>query len=1092
VEQRPPDDGEPTEALGGGAGPRRALDDSPPRMVSPPAGQLADPELGGLRLGVGDVLLDRFRVLRFIARGGMGAVYEASDSLLKTRVALKLLRRPSSGSAELERFRREVLLARRVGHPNVCRVYELYEGTSVPGAAPILFLTMELLEGESLAQRLAGRGRLTTVEAAPLVRQMCEGLAAAHAEGVIHRDFKSSNVMLVPRTAEAGAGSTRVVITDFGVARAVRLASEEIDAEPLTGRAGILGTPEYMAPEQVTGGEVTAATDIYALGVVLYEMVTGKLPFAGDTPLAAAARRLDEAPPRPDASVPGLDGRWVDAILHCLARQPERRFRSARDVGTALERRARRPRPLLAASSVLLVLAVVGAFLAWRRYHPGASEPRGVAASLALPARAILAPRPTVAVLGFKNELPSAQPRWLPTATAELVGHEIAAARSSVRLIGSDRVAKARRSLGITDDQVVEERSRQRMEALLASDLLVLGSLTAEPSSPEVTLHVELHDARHGESLARFEALLGPEGALLAERIPDVGARLRGALGIGLSREEEGALSGSRVRNGGAARPYAEGIIRLRQFEFTDARNFFEAVLTADPGFLPAGRLIAETWGRQGERKRAQEALERVRSQTAGLTAHDAAELDARILRYAGQGERAGKVEQALLEAFPDDVGLFIGSPMPPRRALAFIQRLRQLYGTTPVEPGLDLHEAMALGSTGEAERAHQLLEKLAARARDLGARIDLAEALRAEGQLLHDQGHGDEARAPWLQAEELFAQAGDVERYAFTRRSTAALLTDLDPSPESINALRDTAGLFRRLGHRKAVANTLIMAMDDTAHVLSVDLARRMYQEARVELDALEETSASDSLTVARATLAQMGADVPELETAIRELRETVPQTAIRWEGTLLWIQDRLPEARASLSRAETLWEQAGDPRRAYIVRIYRCQVDCDPGGRPADGVECLRLPSPPALGPSIKAGMAAVEASCLLASHDPVGAERMARESLSKARWREDRVKSTVVMMRIAAGRGETAKAISGLKALLAEVESAQDKGLAFDVRFALGEVELQAGRPEGRPRLQRLEQEASSRQFFRIARVSREALERRPSPGGLAAGH
>src|SRR5262249_48037287 len=247
--------------------------------------------------------------------------------------------------AAMQRLRREVLLARRVGHPNVCRVYELYEAKTAAGEA-IQFLTMELLPGETLARTLAREGRMSSTQALPLAKQMCAGLAAAHAEGVVHRDFKSSNVMLVPRPEAPGGASTettRVAITDFGVARALTAVGGE---EGLAGDAGGVGTPEYRAPEQVRGGEVTAATDIYALGIVLYEMVTGKLPFTGDTPLVAAARRLNEEPPRPELESPGLETRWSNTIVRCLAREPKRRFADAVDVWEALgEQPVAEPRP---------------------------------------------------------------------------------------------------------------------------------------------------------------------------------------------------------------------------------------------------------------------------------------------------------------------------------------------------------------------------------------------------------------------------------------------------------------------------------------------------------------------------------------------------------------------------------------------------------------------------------------------------------------------------------------------------------------------------------------------------------------------------
>ena len=199
---------------------------------------------------------------------------------------------------------------------------------------------------------------MSTAEALPLVLQMCDGLAAAHAEGVVHRDFKSSNVLLVQRRGtSAESSSTRAVITDFGIARPLESTGEA----GLTGGAGMIGTPEYMAPEQVTGGAITPSTDLFALGVVLYEMVTGELPFTGETPLATAAKRIQEAPRPPHTVLPQLDRRWSEVILRCLARDPDRRFRSAGEVRAALLAQPRHPirRAGLIAAGVLAIGAIV-------------------------------------------------------------------------------------------------------------------------------------------------------------------------------------------------------------------------------------------------------------------------------------------------------------------------------------------------------------------------------------------------------------------------------------------------------------------------------------------------------------------------------------------------------------------------------------------------------------------------------------------------------------------------------------------------------------------------------------------------------------
>ena len=363
AEAEPPDEqtgsgddgsGEPTFKRPGRA--TLGLDPEPEEPSSAAGGH-------GARLAPGEQLAGRFTIVRFVARGGMGAVYEATDVLLRSRVALKLLEGPiTTNAAAIERFRREVLLSRRVSHPNVCRVYELYESRTVAGAA-VQFLVMEFLEGETLAQRIARAGRLTTTEALPLVQQMCAGLAAAHAEGVIHRDFKSGNVMLVPHGSGEGHGAPRVAITDFGIARALGSVMGE---EALTGAAGIVGTPEYMAPEQVTGGEISPATDVYALGVVMYQLVTGQLPFSGATPLATAVRHIEQPPPRAELAAPGLDPRWSRTIRRCLDRDPHRRYQSAGAVVAELSGTPRRRWLPLAAGLAVLLLLLGGVLVARR------------------------------------------------------------------------------------------------------------------------------------------------------------------------------------------------------------------------------------------------------------------------------------------------------------------------------------------------------------------------------------------------------------------------------------------------------------------------------------------------------------------------------------------------------------------------------------------------------------------------------------------------------------------------------------------------------------------------------------------------------
>jgi serine/threonine protein kinase len=280
----------------------------------------------------GDLVAKRYRILRLIGAGGSGEVYAVEDVALGEQLALKTL---SPGMAQspvgLERFRREVSLSRRVTHPNVCRIFDLAEHEGADGRWTFFF-TMELLDGTSLAHRLQHGARMTTAEAFPLIAQIAAGLQAAHDSGVVHRDLKPANIML---SGEQGA---RVVITDFGLAR-----NQDLDAVTLTESGEMLGTAFYMSPEQVQGADITPASDIYALGIVMYEMLTLGLPFEDVNQLATALRRL-RLPPTPIHSrAPDLPARWVAAIDRCLSLDPADRFARALDVTAALEEQSPSP-----------------------------------------------------------------------------------------------------------------------------------------------------------------------------------------------------------------------------------------------------------------------------------------------------------------------------------------------------------------------------------------------------------------------------------------------------------------------------------------------------------------------------------------------------------------------------------------------------------------------------------------------------------------------------------------------------------------------------------------------------------------------------
>ena len=279
----------------------------------------------------GHVIDDRYWIVRLVGKGGMGEVYEAAEQGSGSRVAIKTVLPRLLGNRKIRsRFERESQLSRRISHPGVLRIHEVLAVEREEGSSETVpCMVMELLEGETLADRLVDGRLLDPDEARPIACQMAAALTAAHRAGVVHRDLKPDNVFLVPE-----AGGTRVVLTDFGVARR---SSEERKDESLTASNVLLGTPDYMAPEQLELQDATPASDIYTLGLVMFEMLTGEPPFVADTALKTVFKRVQEEPPSPREHLPDLDPRWEEVILRCLAREPQDRYAEAQDLIRVLE-----------------------------------------------------------------------------------------------------------------------------------------------------------------------------------------------------------------------------------------------------------------------------------------------------------------------------------------------------------------------------------------------------------------------------------------------------------------------------------------------------------------------------------------------------------------------------------------------------------------------------------------------------------------------------------------------------------------------------------------------------------------------------------
>ena len=872
-----------------------------------PAKGASPSSASGSRLGPGELLAERYRIVRFVAKGGMGEVFEVEDLLLGTHLALKTVLPDLEAEPDtIERFKREILLARRISHPSVCRIHDLGSHRAAAGADPsedLLFLTMEFLEGGTLAQRLR-EGRMTPGEALPIVEQMAAGLAAAHDAGVIHRDFKPGNVMLVPSQGRP----LRAVVTDFGLART---ASGAGSLHTISGTGHILGTPAYMAPEQVLGKPLTPAVDVYALGLVVYEMVTGVRPFVGGSPFSVAARRLSEAPESPRLHREDLPPSWEAAILRCLEVEPGARFERVQDLVAALKGEAGPPRDrtvALTGSGSLSRERAARASGAAR----GFGFPRGRLALLSAAAVALLAvsagglwlargrasaPKQTtpvavrvrraVAVLPIVNGQGKAGTAWQGAAFGELLGAELGAS-GELRVVPAGRVLDAQRDLKLEPLRSLPSDLGEKLRGRLGADLFVLGSYEAAGGEGGGLLRLELrlHQAGSDEPLATGSAT--GSGAQMVDLVTRAGASLLQKAGI-KELTPSAALRVSAALPAGeeAARAYVEGLSRLAAFDRTGARALLVKAAELDPRDPRIQLALATVLQELGETLKAAETATKATALAVSLPEPDRLAVEARAWEVAKDHDKAAAAWTELLARSPDDLeaGLSLASSQlsagKANGALVTLERLQALPAPLGDDPRLDLLAARARQQTNDAALQETLASRAAEAARRRGDRLVEAQSLLGRSIALLRLGRTPEAVRPAEEARALFDAAGDRSGGARCLEQLAAGLV----------VQGDLEGA-RRLYERAFEVHRQVGAHSDAARVLS-NLAQALLDQGKAaesekrNLEALE-------------TFRRNGA---MLETA----------SALNTLGASAFARGDLPLARKRYEEALSLWSGLG-----------------------------------------------------------------------------------------------------------------------------------------------------------------------------------
>lgn len=577
--------------------------------------------IGSGRILADDTLVsDRYRIVRLIGVGGMGMVYLARDQQLEIDVALKVLRDDGlAGEQRLERFRSELVLARQISHRNVVRIHDIGQ------AGDLNFISMDFVEGRSLKQVLETDGALPLADALAIAVDLADALAEAHRNDIVHRDVKPANVLLAP---------DRAYLTDFGIARTMQSGG-------MTKTGEIVGTLDYLSPEQAMGKEVDGRSDIYALGLLLYEMLQGKRPFTGETAEEILAQRTLASPRDLNKIAEKANPAVRRIVERCLAVDPAERYQTADELADDLRAggAARRwtPRNTRMAGIAAALLALIAAGL-WFGMTPTSESPAPVQV-----AQAAAAP---LAILPFAIADTTGELDGFSQVLTELLGDRLADS-ADLTVVSSQRVASTLRDLQLRSDSLLPA-DRKLLGELLDADYLVVGQL--QKLDQNFRLIAQLQRAGSGETLYRAEAQVDAV-AQIFDGIDQLAALLRANLDAapGAPLGEQNAI------NPQALALYAEGVERLTSGKTRDAIEPLEAAVRAAPDFSQAWDRLAQARAEAGRDRAAITAARKAVTALGDQGGRGAELIRARAAAIDGDFAGATVRLEALLKDYPAD-----------------------------------------------------------------------------------------------------------------------------------------------------------------------------------------------------------------------------------------------------------------------------------------------------------------------------------------------------------------------------------------------------------------------------------------------------
>lgn len=907
----------------------------------------------------GQLIAGRYRIEALVGVGGMGMVYRARDERLGVEVALKVLRPERYGDVQvLQRLEQELILARQVSHRNVVRIHDIGED------GELSFLTMDHVEGRSLKQVLEDERRLDADQVARIAIDLAEALAAAHREGVVHRDLKPANVLL-----DAGG---RALVTDFGVARSLAGAG-------LTRAGNVVGTLEYLAPEQARAEQVDGRADIYALGLMMFEMLSGELPSRGATFQEVLAQRttgrlrgLEEF----QVAAPG----WLRAaITRCLEPDPAKRYQDAAQLAADLaahQASAARWRPgrrLLAGGAVATALLVATVLsLNWPGLRDTLSPHHGTVR--------------VVGLLPLANLTGREELDWMSTGLAEMLAQSLAES-PSLQVVDSMRVFRTVEDLQL-DPGSLKPGELRRLGELLDVDRLVFGTLRqaedrirVEIRVMDLQLPVERAETVSGEAL-------GPSRLFaLAESL---GRQLSKSLAVDAVASGVPTLSSDPE----AMAAYAEGVERLLQGDSVAAAPSLQRAVEFDSEFPAAWVRLAAAYEQLGNHDRALAAAREAVQRLGNRSGRVAFEARARVAGLSGDFEKAQQILGALIEQYPHDLEaqfalaealgehgqleqarrrletIVAASPNHPRawfllgkyailagdsraavdeylvRALVIQNKLGNRQGRADVQNAFGI----AYSQLGERALAAERYHEAIALRREIGDERGVASATANLARISLREGQFDAARAGFQGALETFERIGDRQAAASLYNETGFLEEQQGEYRAALDHYRKALALLRDLGDQRALAETynnvgfgyyLLGELDNAA--VFARQAVQLYGDASNREGLMVAGQTVGLLEIARGNWdAALKALLEVLELS-REIGDPQAQAmALGNLGRVAQYQGRFGAAQASYREALEVLGPLGDARGLLEFTLCDASLAFDVGMREA-GVESL-----------------------------------------------------------------------------------------------------------------------------------------------------